>query len=214
MQELIHNTIQYNFATPKNFDPARKYPLIIYFHGSGGIGHDLKQVRYPYMLEAYIQEQDLDAVVAAPLCEFHSWYMCFSELIEFVRFIAAEDFVDPDRVYLMGSSMGGYATFTMLMCVHELIAAAVPMCGGGAPHHAYHFRNVPLRVVHSSDDGSVAVSESVKMVESAHFYGSEVVEFDLLHGRGHNVWEPALYELGCVEWLLKHRLSERTSDSV
>ena len=41
MQHLIHNTIQYNLATPNDFDPTKKYPLIIYLHGAGGRGHDL-----------------------------------------------------------------------------------------------------------------------------------------------------------------------------
>ena len=131
MQHLRHNTIQYNLATPKNFDPAGKYPLIIYLHGAGGRGHDLELPRYPYMMEEYIHENNIPAMVAGPLCEYDNWFMCFTELIEFVRFAATMDNVDPDRVYLMGSSMGGYATWAMLMSTPELFAAAVPICGGG-----------------------------------------------------------------------------------
>ena len=33
MQHLVHNTIQYNVALPKGFDPSEKYPLVIYVHG-------------------------------------------------------------------------------------------------------------------------------------------------------------------------------------
>ncbi len=210
MQEFKHNTIQYNLSTPKHFDPAKKYPLIIYIHGAGGRGHELKNVGYPYMMEPYIHEKGLEVMVAAPLCEFDNWYMCFSELIEFVRFAATMDNVDSDRVYLMGSSMGGYATWSMLMCVPELIAAAVPICGGGMPWNAGRFKDVPLRVVHGVDDLAVDFTESVKMVNAARANGAKV-EFYLLPGWGHNVWEPALYELGCVEWLMTHKLSDRAS---
>ena len=51
MQHLIHNTIQYNLATPVDFDPTKKYPLVIYLHGAGGRGHDLELPRYHYMME-------------------------------------------------------------------------------------------------------------------------------------------------------------------
>ncbi len=210
MQELRHNTIQYNLATPKRFDPAERYPLIIYIHGAGGRGNDLQNVRYPYMMESYIHEKDLDVMVAAPLCEFDNWYMCFSELIEFVRFAARMDNVDPDRVYLMGSSMGGYATWSLLLCVPELIAAAVPICGGGMPWDAVRMKNVPLRVFHGVDDSAVDFTESVKMVNAVRAVGGRV-EFVLLPGWGHNVWEPALYTYGSVEWLMAHRLSEKGS---
>ncbi len=204
MLELKHNTIQYNLALPNRYDPTEKHPLIIYLHGAGGRGHDLKNVGYPYMMESYILEHDLNVMVAAPLCEFDNWYMCFTELIEFVRFASTMEGVDPDRVYLMGSSMGGYATWAMLMCVPELIAAAVPICGGGMPWNCGRFKDMPLRVIHGVEDGAVDFTESVKMVRAARAFGAKV-EFILLPDWGHNVWEPALYELGCVEWLMEHR---------
>ncbi len=210
MQECKYNTIQYNLATPKNFDPAKKYPLILYIHGAGGRGHDLKNVGYPYMMESYIHERNLDVMVAAPLCEFNNWYMCFSELIAFIRFAAQMDSVDPDRVYLMGSSMGGYATWGLLMCAPELIAAAVPICGGGMPWSEARIKELPMRVVHGLEDPVVDFTESVKMVRAARAAGARV-EFFLLPGWGHNTWEPALYELGCVEWLMTHRLSDRNA---
>ena len=98
MQHLRHNTIQYNLAIPNDFDPAKKNPLIIYLHGAGGRGHDLELPRYPYMMEEYIRKNNIPAMVAGPLCEFDNWFMCFSELIEFVRFASTMDNVDPDQI--------------------------------------------------------------------------------------------------------------------
>ncbi len=208
MQELIYKQMQYNFATPTNYDPAKKYPLIIYIHGAGGRGHDLKNVGYPYMLEKYIHQNGIEALVAAPLCEYDNWFMCFSELIEFVRFAASMDCVDTDRVYLMGGSMGGYTTWNLLMCVPELIAAAVPICGGGMSWNAGRIRLVPLRVFHGVDDPVVPVTESINMANAVRAAGGRV-ELHLLPDCGHNAWEPALYDYHSVEWLLSHRLSDR-----
>ena len=209
MQHLIHNTIQYNYATPKSFDPSQKYPLIIYLHGAGGRGHDPAGARYPYMMEEYIHQNGIEAIVAGPLCEFDNWYMCFSELIEFVRFAATMDNVDPDRVYLMGSSMGGYATWAMLMSVPELFAAAVPICGGGMAWNAYRIKNIPVWTFHGLVDGAVDVSESIRMADALRVNGGDV-KITLLPGVGHNAWEPAMYEYHAIEWLLTHRRGVKT----
>ena len=203
MQELVHNTIQYNLAKPTDFDPAKKYPLIIYLHGAGGRGHELVNVRYPYMLEEYIHKNNLPVMVAGPLCEFDNWFMCFSELIEFVRFAATMENVDPDRVYLMGSSMGGYASWAMLMATPELFAAAVPICGGGMAWNAGRMKDVPIWAFHGVDDPVVAVTESISMANAVRAHGGNI-QLSLLPGWSHNVWEPALYEYGAVEWMLKH----------
>ena len=208
MQHLIHNTIQYNLATPKSFDPAEKYPLIIYLHGAGGRGHDLQLPRYPFMMEAYIHEKEIPVMVAGPLCEFDNWFMCFSELIEFVRFASTMDNVDPERVYLMGSSMGGYATWAMLMSAPELFAAAVPICGGGMAWNAHRMKDIPIWAFHGEDDTTVAAAESIRMAEAVRSSGGNV-KLTLLPEVGHNAWEPALYEYGALEWLLTHTRADR-----
>ncbi len=208
MQHLTHKTIKYNLAHPKTFDPAQKYPLLIYIHGAGGRGHDPANIGYSYMLEKYVREHGLDLMVAAPLCEFDNWYMCFTELVDFVRHAAQMDNVDPDRVYLMGASMGGYATWAMLMCVPELVAAAVPICGGGMAWNAARMKDIPIRAFHGVDDPVVSVTESIAMAGALRACGGKI-NLTLLPGVAHNAWEPALYDHGAVEWLMTHRLSDR-----
>ncbi len=208
MQHLTHKTIQYNLAHPKTFDPAQKYPLLIYIHGAGGRGHDPANIGYSYMLEKYVREHGLDLMVAAPLCEFDNWYMCFTELVDFVRYAAQMDNVDPDRVYLMGASMGGYATWAMLMCTPELVAAAVPICGGGMAWNAARMKDIPIRAFHGVDDPVVSVTESIAMAGALRACGGKIT-LTLLPEVAHNAWEPALYDHGAVEWLMTHRLSDR-----
>ena len=208
MQHLIHNTSQYNLALPKGFDPAETYPLVIYVHGAGGRGHDPANIGFSYQLARYAEEHDLPVMVAAPLCEMDNWYMCFTELVVFIRFAARMEGVDPDRVYLMGASMGGYATWALLMCVPELIAAAAPICGGGMAWNAARMKDVPVWAFHGVDDDTVAVTESISMAGALRACGGDVT-LTLLPGVGHNAWEPALREYGVVEWMLTHRLGNR-----
>lgn len=210
MEHLRYKSIQYNLAKPVGYEAGARYPLLIYIHGAGGRGHAPARIGFSYMLEEYARKQNLPIMVAAPLCEFDNWYLCFTELVDFVRYAASMEGVDSDRVYLMGASMGGYATWAMLMCVPELIAAAVPICGGGMAWNAARMREVPVWAFHGVDDGVVAVTESIQMAGALRGCGGNV-KLTLLPEVGHNAWEPALYEHGAVEWLMGHRLSERAT---
>ena len=205
MQHLRHNTIQYNLATPMDFDPTRKYPLIIYLHGAGGRGHDLELPRYPYMMEEYIHKNNIPAMVAGPLCEFDNWFMCYTELIEFVRFAATMDNVDPDRVYLMGSSMGGYATWAMLMCTPELFAAAVPICGGGMAWNAYRMKDIPIWAFHGDMDGAIDYTESTRMVNRINDCEGNA-RVTVYPGVGHDSWVGAYTDPALIEWMLEQHL--------
>lgn len=208
MEHLRYRSIQYNLAKPVGYVEGERYPLLIYVHGAGGRGHDLTQIGLSYQLAEYAEMKSLPLMVAAPLCEFDNWYMCFTELVDFVRYAASMEGVDPDRVYLMGASMGGYATWALLMCVPELIAAATPICGGGMAWNAARIREVPVWAFHGVDDGVVDVTESIRMVNALRGCGG-TVKLTLLPEVGHNAWEPAFRQHGAVEWMLEHRLSDR-----
>ena len=69
--------------------------------------------------------------IDAPQCHAETWFKLFETLIDFARQQAARPDVDPDRIYLCGISIGGYASWQLAMTCPELFAALVPVCGGG-----------------------------------------------------------------------------------
>ena len=202
MQNRIENAMQYLFSAPEDFDErTERLPLLIYLHGAGGRGHDLHVVRVPYTAEKFCRDRGKRLLIAAPLCEYDSWYCCFSELIAWVRFIAAQPYVDPDRVFIMGSSMGGYAAWTMLMCTPELFAAGAVVCGGGMAWNCGRMKHIPIRAFHGELDTAVLPSENKRMVDAVNACGGHA-EMILFPGVGHNAWNPALLETDLIDWLL------------
>ena len=207
MEILKYKELEYVVRRPADFDPHRAYPLLFYIHGAGGRGTDIAKIRdHSFFIET--EPFCSDVIRVAPQCYANTWFDIFEQLQDFIAHIIATEAVDPSRVYLMGASMGGYATWALLMCVPELIAAAAPICGGGMAWNAARMKDVPVWAFHGVDDDTVAVTESISMAGALRACGGDVT-LTLLPGVGHNAWEPALREYGVVEWLLTHRLGNR-----
>ncbi|CDC62835.1 phospholipase/carboxylesterase [Clostridium sp. CAG:448] len=204
MEQRIYQSMQYGFSGPREVTGGEKLPLLIYLHGAGGRGHDLHAVRVPYTLETALAEQHLPVCLAAPLCEWDNWFCVFSQLTDWIRYAATLPGIDPDRIILMGASMGGYATWTMLMCAPELFAAGVPICGGGMPWNAARLKHIPIRAYHGALDTTVDVCESVRMCNAVRAAGGDV-SLTVFPTAGHNAWDPAIRETDLLAWIAQQR---------
>ena len=74
--------------------------------------------------------------------------------------------VDRDRIYVMGISMGGYATWELLQRRPELFADALPCCGGGDVAQAPRLKDISIWAFHGSADKAVPVCRSRDMVSA------------------------------------------------
>ncbi|MDX2052932.1 MAG: chitobiase/beta-hexosaminidase C-terminal domain-containing protein [Polyangiaceae bacterium] len=63
--------------------------------------------------------------------------------------------IDPDRIYVVGVSMGGYGAWDMISRTPNLFAAGVPADGGGSPQAAARLINMAVWSFHNADDGIV-----------------------------------------------------------
>ena len=68
--------------------------------------------------------------------------------------------VDPNRVYVMGLSMGGMAVYDIVARYPQLFAAAVPICGTVNPERLKDVRGVKFRIYHGDADNVVTVEGS------------------------------------------------------
>ena len=60
--------------------------------------------------------------------------------------------IDPNRIYLMGHSMGAYGTWSIAMAHPELFAALGPISGGGSTAGMAKIRDIPQYVVHGDNE--------------------------------------------------------------
>ena len=118
--------------------------------------------------------------------------------------MAAADYTDPERLYLMGASMGGYTTWELAMSMPELFAAIVPICGGGMYWNAGRLVNVPVWAFHGKLDPTVLVEESEKMVNAVNKRGGNA-RLTVYPENKHDAWTDTFSNPEVYRWLLDHK---------
>jgi predicted peptidase len=98
--------------------------------------------------------------------------------------------VDPNRIYLMGHSMGAFGTWELAMRHPEMFAALGPISGGGDPQGMERIRHIPQYVVHGGNDKTVPVARSRAMVEAGKKLGTRIVYVEVPGGSHGDVAAP------------------------
>ena len=209
MNEYNLNGLPYILQFPDDFDETKQYPILMHLHGAGTRGkiHVLRD----HSLFKIMQKKQLPLILAAPLCDTdETWFDRFHQLKELVRYLAALPFVDPDRFYLTGNSMGGYGAWQLAMSIPECFAALVPICGGGMYWNAGRLQNLPVWAFHGALDQTVRPEESQKMVEAINRKGGDA-KLTVFPENAHNAWDDTYNHPELYDWLLAQKRSASTT---
>ena len=219
-------TLPYRLQGPSSIKPGAKYPLVLLLHGAGERGKDNhKQLVWfwnkngpslltrPELAEAH-------AFTVSPQCpEGKQWVNApwekgsyktpeISEplqlALDLVDSLMKELPIDPDRVYVMGLSMGGFGTFDAIQRRPDLFAAAAPVCGAGDPTKAAAIAHIPIWVFHGEKDTVVPPTGSREMVAALKAAGGHP-RYTEYPGVGHNSWVPAFAEKELWSWMFAQK---------
>jgi predicted peptidase len=218
----VGEAFPYRLSAPQFPEPGKKYPLVLFLHGSGECGTDNQRqitVGLPALMAALLKRPE-PVMVLAPQCQSGNWrvkrlamkpeYAASKEpaasldvALELCRYLVAERQADPDRIYITGLSLGGFGTWDAVQRHPELFAAAVPICGGGDIRRVQEIKRLPLWVFHGDSDKNVPVDCSRRMVELLKQIGSRKVRYTEYKGADHNVWDQTYANPEVTEWLFR-----------
>jgi predicted esterase len=180
-RSAVDQTLQpYRLFVPNSYDGQRDFPLVVALHGSGGDENDFfdSYPESPLKPEA----QRLGFLVVCPKGRGPiSGYRGPAEqdVFDVLAEVQRDYRIDPRRIYLMGHSMGAYATWRLAAQHPAIFAALGPIAGGGNPADMEKLRGVPQYVVHGALDETVPVKQSRAMVAAARKLGAPVVYVEL-----------------------------------
>jgi len=203
MQECTLGKLKYLLNFPRNYIEGERYPVVFFLHGAGTRSDDFSKLRNNPFFKITDKHDDFPFVIIAPLCTENTWFDLWDELKLLVRNACQMSFIDADRVYVMGCSMGGYATWQLAMSMPEYFAAIVPICGGGMYWNAGRLVNVPVWAFHGAKDSTVLPEESVKMVERINAAGGDA-RLTIYPERMHDAWSDTYANNDVFRWLLSN----------
>ncbi len=211
---LSFEGMPYVIRFPKGYVPGEKRPVILFLHGAGSRDQETDILKTGPFHTITQQHEDFPFITIAPHCigEENTWYDIFETLKRFVRFIAASDFADPEKLYCTGASMGGYGTWQLAISMPEYFAAIVPVCGGGMYWAAPRLTNVPVWAFHGEKDTAVYADESKKMVDRINLFGGKA-KLTIYPECEHDSWTATYSNPEVFKWLLEHK-NENTKELV
>lgn len=199
----------YLLYTPADYgkDPARKWPVILFLHGSGEAGDgtsQLSKVKLHGPPKVAEKQANFGFIVISPQNPPRGWWR--PEQVKGLLDSAMTQLkhADADRVYLTGLSLGGFGTWATAAAYPDTFAAIAPICGGGNVAWADKIKHLPTWVVHGDQDKAVKVERSVEMVTALKAAGAKDVQFTRHPEKGHDVWTVTYDDPKFYEWLLTH----------
>jgi predicted peptidase len=196
---------RYLLYLPKAYaaDPSRRWPFLLFLHGSGERGEDLSKVKVhgpPKLLDG---RDDFPFVVVSPQCPAGERWNA-DALAALLDDVTRRLRVDPDRVSATGMSMGGRGTWDLAMTYPERFAAIVPVCGGALPDRACRLKDVPVKAFHGAKDTTVPLAESETVVAAVRACGG-TAELTVYPEAGHDSWTATYADESVWTWLLAQR---------
>lgn len=197
----------YLLYLPDDFDadPAKRWPLVVFLHGRGESGSDLKKVAVHGPPKFAAAGDSLPFVLLSPQCpEGQSWNITHLEALLDSVLKRYEDRIDRDRVYVTGLSMGGGGAWEWLSRPRHPFAAAFIVCGAPSALPIRIADPVPVWAVHGDKDDVVPAFISHMATDVFHQAGAEV-RLSIYPGVNHGAWDRGYAEPDLWRWLLSHK---------
>ena len=188
VQKFVLET-NYLLSLPDHYndDTTKRWPLLLFLHGSGESGSDVQKVKAHGPPQLADQGKKFPFIIVSPQSPAPAGWDAelLYKLLQNIKTIYR---VDNQRIYLTGLSMGGYGTWDLAMKHPDEFAAIAPVCGGGDTTTAWKLRNISIWCFHGAKDDVVLPINSMNMVKAVKRYNPSV-KFTLYPDANHNSWD-------------------------
>lgn len=216
--------VSYLVYVPRDYNAARRWPLVLFLHGRGESGTDgWRQLLQGLPPALFAAPERWPAIVLLPQKPDpeNEWESYESALLALVDRARRSYAIDPERVILTGLSQGGHGSWVLGARHPELWVAVAPVCGyvaarrrnaagradafgGTATELAKPLASTPIWAFHGAIDDVVPVAETEKMIAALRAAGG-APRVTIVPEVGHGVWSRAYEDPEFAAWLLAQR---------
>lgn len=221
-----NDTLNYRILFPDNFSENEKYPVVLVLHGAGERGDD-NEAQLVHGSDLFLQAENrkkFPAIVIFPQAPKNDYWAkvevkrdtmpfqfnfknkeeptkSLDLVMKMMDSVINQKFVDKEKVYVGGLSMGGMGTYELLYKKPEMFAAAFAICGGANPEIAQDYpKGFNIWIFHGEKDDIVPPTLSKAMARSINHHGGNA-KVSLYPDDNHNSWDSAFSEPYLLPWL-------------
>ena len=226
------DTLRYRILYPESYKKGKRYPLIVFLHGSGERGNDNEAQLFhggDLFLKDSLRKQ-FPAIVIFPQCPQDSTWNRFPGRIRdttaafnlalntldlttperlvklLIDSFAENKIADKKRIYLGGLSLGGFGTYDLVIHYPGYFAAAFPICGqANVKLYTEKAAKVPVWIFHGTLDNVVDPQPDRNLIKALQSMGAKNAKYTEYPNAGHNSWDSAFAEPGLLPWLFSFK---------
>ncbi len=185
--EEFNVRLPYALYVPSDYDPKKKYPIVIGLHGTGEMlepieamwekmemgtawardseaGHNQCIVLIPQCIKHYDDEDNWVSLVQFINKHSNSPFWPLPQLKavwNLLNKIRAKYSIDEKRMYLTGMSSGGFGVYVLAMDHPHAFAGLVPISAAANPDRVEELKGTPMWIFHSDDDPLIVPEWSI-----------------------------------------------------
>jgi predicted esterase len=180
-------TLHYLQYLPNGHDASKKWPVIVFMHGSGEKNNNptdetvraLTKHSLPRVVEA--SDWNWPFIVISPQTGDGGWLSRANDISQTLDYVIENYGGDPDRIYLTGLSYGGVGTLAVGIALADKVAALLPVTPGGESVDNWDERNkivdMPIWLFNGTADGQYE-NNSNRMVDIEQSGGAPFYHYD------------------------------------
>lgn len=201
----------YFLMAPENYDPQKRYPLVIALHGVSTRIYAAESLAQPDFRKSYpvfvmVPVAPKRAFWATPqdkayrMVNYLPYPDHLPQVMAGIEDISARYAIDQTRIYIAGHSMGASGVFGALERYPDIFAAGIASSGAWSPDEVSHI-NDPLLVFHGTLDGNVSVQNAMNFKR---VYRDENIPImvNIMKGKGHDIGRYVYDQKQVWDWLL------------
>jgi len=217
----------FRILLPANFNPEKKYPVILYLHGGGETGKDNEKhlkagknsANGGLALVATAEpnnQADYPCIFVAPQMSVNNWYntasvQAIKDLLNLLK-TQYPKAVDEDRLYLTGLSSGGMGSWNLppqfnpnpFACIVPICAFSIyPNTTPKIPIWNFHAVNDPIESIYRGNRRPGELGSDV-IVPKLRDQGFSII-YTRYDTGGHGIWTTAYQHPLLLPWMLAQR---------
>lgn len=213
---------------------GEKQPLVVYFHGAGAMGSENIRQYVEYLsIARHLHGHNCNILIPQCPCglnqndEFPRMVRYIDAVDALIRRLAKREPIDLNRVYIIGTSLGGTLVWQMAYEHPEHVSAGLSVMGifmnyafylnarrmepdsESLPPDFSRMRHVPLWIAHAADDLNVSIAGDDGCVNRLQELGADV-RYSRYDRYGHRMHTRFYRKEPWADWLFRQNSGNRS----